>query len=112
MSRLFWQLQQAGLVATDKSTVDVLVGLLDEAGLSEALGMAADLRAAGFNTESVLEPDRIGNQLKYAIEAGSTTTSSPAKRSAAAVRCWCRDLRSEAQQFVNRHALVATVAGP
>ncbi len=111
LSRLFWQLQQAGLVATDKSTIDVLVGLLDEAGLSEALGMAADLRAAGFNVESVLEPDRIGNQLKYASRSGINYYVVAGEEERGRRQVLVRDLGSETQQVVDRHDLVATVAG-
>lgn len=111
LTRLFWQLQQAGLVATDKSTIDVLVGLLDEAGLSEALGMAADLRAAGFNVESVLEPDRLGNQLKYASRSGINFYVVAGEEERGDNQVLVRNLGTETQQVVNRHDLVATVAG-
>src|SRR5690606_34784826 len=49
LTRLFYQLQDAGLVATADSSVDVLLALLDDAGLAHALALSQRLRAAGLN---------------------------------------------------------------
>lgn len=70
LSRLFWQLMENGLVDDEPSTVQVLIPLLDEALLPEALGLAAELRSAGLAVENVLEPAKLAKQFKHADRAG------------------------------------------
>jgi histidyl-tRNA synthetase len=70
LTRLFYQLREAGLVATADSSVDVLVALLDDAGLDDALALSQALRAAGFNVETQLEPRKLARQFQYADKAG------------------------------------------
>ncbi len=70
LTRLFFQLQDAGLVATADSSVDVLLALLDDAGLEHALALSQRLRAAGLNVETQLEPRKLAKQLQYADKAG------------------------------------------
>lgn len=69
-TRLFWQLREAGLLGEAASTVKVLVAQMDEAELPRYLELAAELRAAGINTEAVLEPAKLARQFKYADRAG------------------------------------------
>ncbi len=70
LTRLFWQLREAGLVDLADSTVDVLVTLIDDDGLDHALALSQSLRAAGLNVEAQLEPRKLGRQLQYADRAG------------------------------------------
>ncbi len=70
LTRLFWQLREAGIVATAESSVDALVTLLDEEGLDHALALSQQLRAAGLNVETQLEPRKLAKQLQYADRAG------------------------------------------
>jgi histidyl-tRNA synthetase len=70
LTRLFFQLREAGLIATADSSVDVLVTLLDEPGLDQALALSQQLRAGGFNVETQLEPKKLAKQLQYADRAG------------------------------------------
>ena len=70
LTRLFWQLRDAGLVATADSSVDVLVSLMDDAGLDAALSLSQKLRAAGLNVETQLEPRKLAKQMQYADRAG------------------------------------------
>ncbi|MDQ3494567.1 MAG: histidine--tRNA ligase [Pseudomonadota bacterium] len=70
LTRLFWQLREAGLVATADSSVDVLLTLFDDAGLDHALALSQQLRAAGLNVETQLEPRKLAKQLQYADRAG------------------------------------------
>ncbi|HRN62288.1 MAG TPA: HisS family protein, partial [Luteimonas sp.] len=70
LTRLFWQLREAGLVQAADSSVDVLVTLFDDAGLDHALGLSQQLRAAGLNVETQLEPRKLGKQMQYADRAG------------------------------------------
>ncbi|WP_374929913.1 histidine--tRNA ligase [Kytococcus sedentarius] len=70
LSRLFWQLMENGMVDDEPSTVQVLIPLLDEGLLPEALGLAAELRTAGLAVENVLEPAKLAKQFKHADRAG------------------------------------------
>jgi histidyl-tRNA synthetase len=70
LTRLFWQLREAGLVPESGSSVDVLVALLDDAGLADALALSQRLRAAGLNVETQLEPRKLARQFQYADKAG------------------------------------------
>ncbi len=70
LTRLFWQLREAGLVATADSSVDVLVSLMDDAGLDSALSLSQKLRAGGLNVETQLEPRKLAKQMQYADRAG------------------------------------------
>jgi histidyl-tRNA synthetase len=70
LTRLFFQLRDAGLIATADSSVDVLVTLLDDDGLDHALSLSQQLRNAGLNVETQLEPRKLAKQLQYADRAG------------------------------------------
>ena len=70
LTRLFWQLREAGLVDTAASTVQVLVTQMDAATLPHCLAIASELRHGGLNTEVVMEPSKLGKQFKYADRAG------------------------------------------
>ncbi|NLB13567.1 MAG: histidine--tRNA ligase [Gammaproteobacteria bacterium] len=70
LTRLFWQLREAGLVDTADSSVEVLVSQMDEARLPTYLAIASELRAAGLNTEVQLEPRKLARQMQYADRAG------------------------------------------
>ena len=70
LTRLYWQLRDAGLMATTDSTVDVLVTYMDAAQLPVYLALAGELRAAGIATEVMLEGSKLGKQFKYADRAG------------------------------------------
>ena len=69
-TRLFWQLREAGLVQRGRSTVQALVAQMDENELPRYLELASELRAAGINTEAILEPGKLAKQFKYADRAG------------------------------------------
>ena len=70
LTRLFWQLREAGLVDMAESPVDALVALLDDEGLDHALALSQRLRAAGLNVETQMEPRKLAKQLQYADRAG------------------------------------------
>jgi len=70
LTRLFWQLREAGLVSMADSSVDVLVTLLDADDLDHALALSQQLRAAGLNVETQLEARKLARQLQYADRAG------------------------------------------
>jgi len=70
LTRLFFQLREAGVVSAAGSSVDVLVALLDDASLDQALAISPRLRGAGLNVETQLEPRKLARQLQYADRAG------------------------------------------
>ncbi|HVJ39251.1 MAG TPA: histidine--tRNA ligase [Stenotrophomonas sp.] len=71
LTRLFWQLREAGLIAgIETSSVQAMVALMDEQQLDDSLDIARRLRAAGINTEVQMEPKKIGKQFQYASKAG------------------------------------------
>jgi histidyl-tRNA synthetase len=70
LTRLYWQLRDAGLLVTANSTVEALVTHMDAAQLPAYLALASELRAAGIATEVVLEGGKLGRQFKYADRAG------------------------------------------
>jgi histidyl-tRNA synthetase len=69
-TRLYWQLREAGLFSSGRSTVEVLVAQMDEAELPRYLALATELREAGINTEVVIEPGKLARQFRYADRAG------------------------------------------
>jgi histidyl-tRNA synthetase len=70
LTRLFWQLREAGLLADAGSSVDVLVALLDDAGVADSLALSQRLRTAGLNVETQLEARKLARQFQYADKAG------------------------------------------
>jgi histidyl-tRNA synthetase len=70
LTRLFFQLREAGIVPVADSSVDVLVTLMDDAGFDHALALSQRLRASGLNVETQLEPRKLARQMQYADRAG------------------------------------------
>ena len=71
LTRLFWQLREAGLLASASTSVDAYVTIMDDEGVGAALRLATELRAAGVNTDVAPEPDKLGRQLKLADRIGA-----------------------------------------
>lgn len=106
LSRLFWQLREAGLVGTAESTVQVLVPQLDEEFLPQCLALATDLRQGGINTEVVLDGGKLGKQLKYADRAGIRFVALLGAQEIESGTVTVKDLRREAQFTVAREESV------
>ncbi len=109
LSRLFWQLREAGLVSTSESTVQVLVPQVDQALLTEQVGLASTLRGAGINTEVVLDGGRLGKQLKYADRAGIRFVAILGNQEVEAGTVTVKDLRRGDQFTVPRDEVVAAL---
>ncbi len=109
LTRLFWQLRVAGVIATADSTVDVLVALMGEADLDAALALSQRLRAAGLNVETQLEPKKLARQLQYADRAGIRFVAIRGEDEAARGMIAVKDLRRGAQFEVAEADLVATL---
>ncbi|HYE49962.1 MAG TPA: histidine--tRNA ligase [Azospirillaceae bacterium] len=106
-TRLFYVLQEAGLVKDAGSTVEVLVTQFDPALLPDYLAVAGELRAAGINTEIHLEPAKIARQMKYADRAGIRLALLMGPDEKAAGTVTLKDLAAGTQDAVARGDLVA-----
>ncbi|CAK0780087.1 Histidine--tRNA ligase [Azospirillaceae bacterium] len=69
-TRLFYQLNEAGLIHDGGGVAQVLVTQLDPSLLPDYFAIASHLRAAGINTDIQLEPSKIARQLKFADRSG------------------------------------------
>jgi len=110
LTRLFWQLRQAGLISgVAESSVQALVALMDDTGLEQSLDIARHLRAGGINTEVQMESKKIGKQFQYASKAGIRFVvlvgSDELARGVVAVK----DLQREQQFEVSRDELAAAL---
>jgi histidyl-tRNA synthetase len=106
LSRLFWQLREAGLVDVAESTVQVLVPQVDPELLPEAMALATTLRAGGINTESVLDGTKLGKQLRYADRAGIRFVALLGRQEVDAGTVTIKDLRRQDQFAVPRADVV------
>lgn len=109
LTRLYWQLRDAGLINTARSTVDVLVTQMDAAQLPAYLALANELRTAGIATEVVLEGGKLGKQFKYADRAGIRFVIVLGEDELAKGVVTVKDLRREDQFEVARTELVKTL---
>lgn len=109
LTRLFWQLQEARLVSTADSSVQVLITQMDDAHLPQCLALASELRAAGLNTEVVMEASKLGKQFKYADRAGIRFVVVLGEDEIAKGSATVKDLRREDQFEVARSELARTL---
>lgn len=108
-TRLFWQLREAGIIDTAESSVEVMVGLMDEARLGDSLDIARQLRAAGINTEVQMEAKKLAKQFQYADKAGIRFVALYGEDEAARGVVTVKDLRAKEQFEVPRSELAATL---
>jgi histidyl-tRNA synthetase len=109
LTRLYWQLRDAGLIDRASSTVDVLVTQMDETQLPAYLALAGELRNAGIATEVVLEGGKLGKQFKYADRAGIRFVIVLGEDELAKGVVTVKDLRREDQFEVSRGELIKTL---
>ena len=105
LTRLFYQLREAGLVGSADSSVDVLVALMDDAGLDAALAISQTLRAAGLNVETQFEARKLAKQMQYADKAGIRFVAMRGEDEAARGVVAVKDLRRGQQFEVAEHEL-------
>lgn len=108
-TRLFWQLREAGLIASADSSVEAMVGLMDDAQLGASLALASELRAAGINAEVQLEAKKLGKQFQYADRAGIGFMLLLGEDEAARGVVTVKDLRRQEQFEVARGDVAATL---
>ncbi|MBO7942909.1 hypothetical protein JTP77_044425, partial [Streptomyces sp. S9] len=97
------------MVSTADSSVQVLITQMDNAHLSQCLALASELRAAGLNTEVVMEASKLGKQFKYADRAGIRFVVVLGEDEIAKGSATVKDLRREDQFEVARSELARTL---
>jgi histidyl-tRNA synthetase len=108
-TRLFFQLREAGILSTADSSVEVLVGLMDENRLGDSLDIARTLRASGIHTEVQLEAKKLAKQFQYADRAGIRFMVLLGEDEAARGAVTVKDLRRQEQFEVPRAELAAAL---
>jgi histidyl-tRNA synthetase len=108
-TRLFWQLQQAGLVTKGRSHVQVLVAQMDESHLPQYLELGMQLRIAGINTEVQLESKKLARQFQYADRAGIRFVAVLGSDEIAKGTVSVKDMRRQEQFEVPRDELIKTL---
>ena len=110
LTRLFWQLREAGLVAgADESSVQAMVALMEDNQLTESLDIARRLRAGGINTEVQMEPKKLGKQFQYASRAGIRFVVLAGEDELARGVVTVKDLAREQQFEVTRAQLASSL---
>jgi len=109
LTRLYWQLRDAGLISTARSTVEVLVTQMDEARMPAYLALASELRGAGIATEVVLEGGKLAKQFKYADRAGIRFVLVLGEDELAKGAVTVKDMRRQDQFEVARADLIKTL---
>ncbi len=98
LTRLLSRLFDAGLLTPDmKTPAQAIVTIMDPAFRSECLAIAAELRAAGINTELFTQDRKLGHQLKYADRKGLPVAVIAGESEFAAGTVVLKDLRSGEQ---------------
>ncbi|MCH6484332.1 histidine--tRNA ligase [Pseudoxanthomonas sp. LH2527] len=110
LTRLFWQLREAGLIAgSDESSVQAMVALMDDGQLAESLDIARRLRAAGINTEVQMEGRKLAKQFQYASRAGIRFVVLVGEDERARGVVTVKDLQREQQFEVTREELASSL---
>lgn len=109
LTRLFFQLQEAGRLKPVENPASVYVTIIDPELAAECRSMAAELRRAGINTELAPEPGKLPKQLKYADKVGIRFAVIYARQEKERGAVQLKDLRTNTQRDVQRSDLVAAV---
>ena len=110
LTRLFWQLREAGLIGgIAESSVQAMVALMEDSQLAEALDIARHLRAGGINTEVQMEARKVGKQFQYASRAGIRFVVLAGADELARGVVAVKDLLREQQFEVSRDELAGTL---
>ena len=110
LTRLFWQLREAGLIAgVDESSVQAMVALMEEDQLADSLDIARRLRAGGINAEVQMEAKKLGKQFQYASRAGIRFVVLAGEDELARGVVTVKDLVREQQFEVSREQLASTL---
>jgi histidyl-tRNA synthetase len=91
------------------SPAEVLVTIFDKAGVTEALKLAGELRAAGLRAEWYPEPAKLDKQLKYADATGVRFALILGPDELAQGAVTVKDLQTRTQAVCARAEVVKTI---
>src|SRR3954447_1903114 len=97
--------------SVQQASADLLLPLFDEASISEALKLAAELRTAGMRVEVYPEPDKLGKQMKYASAKGIPFTAILGADEISRGEVAIKNLSTGEQLSIPRAALAETIRG-
>lgn len=111
LSRLFWQLREAGLLGEASVGIQVVVLCVEDNSLEYSLALASQLRGLEFSTQVLFGDGKLKRQLKYAIEVGAEIAIFAGANEARLGIFSVRDLCSKQQVGVAREHAAAYIAG-
>lgn len=91
------------------SPADVMVSIWNDETINESLGIAHELRVAGFRVDLYPEADKIGKQFKFASERKIPFVAVIGADECARGEVSIKDLRSGTQRSVKREDLIMTL---
>ena len=106
LTRLFDQLNAHGLLPQVPHHVQALVTQLDPTLSATYLALATELRSAGWNVETYLEPAKLDKQLRYADKAGIPIALLIGSDEAAEGAVMVKNLIAKTQEKVARAQLI------
>lgn len=111
VDRLVDVMETLGLfpAAADAPPADVVVTLFDDATAPAAVALTAELRQAGIRTELCLAADRLGDQIRYALERRAAAVAVLGPDEVTAGTVVLRDLAARSQTAVARTEAVAGI---
>jgi len=109
VDRLFIALQELKRLPTIVASTKVLIANFDDDLVAKRLELAAYLRSKGINTELYFNPNRLQEQITYALKRGIPYLIILGEREAAANMVAIKDLAKRTQATVTPNQLVQTI---
>jgi histidyl-tRNA synthetase len=106
LDRLLAALQELGVVQAAVGVAQVFVTVFDAASRPASTGLAAGLRAAGFNVELSLADDKLGRQFKQADRLGARAALVLGPDEQASGVVTLKDLKTAQQETVAADRLI------
>lgn len=111
LSRLFYQLKEAGLLPkAETATAKVMIALADRSSIAYGLEVAKDIRHARINCEVYLEDARIRKQLEYAGRLGIRYVVIIGDNEARARMVSLKDMATGEQKLITLEMAIAILA--
>jgi histidyl-tRNA synthetase len=112
IERLHDVMEELGMGPGRRTVSDVFITIFSPETAGASLRLASELRAAGLNVETALEPgDKLGRQLKYADARGVPLALVVGPDELARDEVVLKDLRSGEQHSLRRELIVDAIRG-
>ncbi len=109
-TRLFEQLQDAGMLPTVAHTVQIMIAQIEPEQRPAYLSLGAELRRCGYRVENYLEPAKLDKQLRYADKNGIPLVLLMGSDEIAKGTVLIKNLARKTQTEVSRNELPARLA--